>query len=69
MQVKTVKELKQFLQTVPDDTPLAFFNYDDREFKYPLNVAVYNVWADNRLEGGKRDYLTFDDGSEDIKYD
>ena len=69
MFITTVKELKQFLQTVPDDMPLAFFNYDDREFKYPLDVVVHNVWADNRLEGGKRDYLTFDDASDNLKYD
>lgn len=69
MQIKTVKELKQLLETVPDDTPLAFYNYNDREYRFPLDVYVNNVWADNMLEGGKKDYLTFNDGTEELKDD
>lgn len=64
MLIKTVKELKQFLEDISDDTPVAFYNYDDREFKYPVRVAIDDVWADDRLKGSKRDYLIFDDGSE-----
>lgn len=40
MLIKTVKELKQFLEDVSDDTPVAFYNYDDREFKYPVRIAI-----------------------------
>lgn len=38
--IKTVKELKEFLQTVPDDTAIAYFNEDDRAYTQDIGVEV-----------------------------
>ena len=38
--IKTVKELKEFLQTVPDDTVIAYYNEDDRAFIQYIGVEV-----------------------------
>lgn len=38
--IKTVKELKEFLQTVPDDTVIAYFNEDDRCYTQDIGVEV-----------------------------
>lgn len=38
--IKTVKELKEFLETVPDDTVIAYFNEDDRAYTQDIGVEV-----------------------------
>lgn len=38
--IKTVKELKEYLQTVPDDTAIAYFNEDDRAFTQDIGVEI-----------------------------
>jgi len=38
--IKTVKELKEFLQTVPDDTAIAYWNEDDRAYTQDIGVEV-----------------------------
>jgi len=38
--IKTVKELKEFLQSVPDDTAIAYFNEDERCYIQGMSVEV-----------------------------
>ena len=54
--IKTVKELKEFLQTVPDDTVIAYYNEDDRAFTHHIGVEVsetefiYGRYEQNALQ-------------------
>lgn len=45
MFVTTVKELKEFLSTIPDNTPLKFFNYDDRDFVKDIGIIQFKKFV------------------------